>query len=86
MQIEQALHQYLKANNYPIAQFARDIGIARSHLYKILHGTHSPTLHTVERMSTALDMTLAEFIAMIESPVAVDSVTTQVPVSNRKEH
>lgn len=73
MQIEQALHQYLKANNYPIAQFARDIGIARSHLYKILRGTHSPTLYTVERMSMALDMTLTEFIAMIESPVLVDT-------------
>ena len=72
MHIEQALHQFLKTKNYPIAQFARDIGIARSHLYKILHGTHSPTLHTVERMSTALDMTLSEFITMIET-ASVDS-------------
>ena len=66
MRIEHALHQVLKRKNYPIAKFARDIGITRSHVYRILGGHHSPTLQTVERMCLALDMTFAEFISLIE--------------------
>lgn len=66
MHIEHALQQVLKARNYPIARFARDIGIARSHLYRILRGSHSPTLHTVKRMSSALDMSVSEFLSLLE--------------------
>jgi DNA-binding phage protein len=69
MRIEHALHQVLKRRNYPIARFARDIGITRSHVYRILRGHHSPTLQTVKRMCDALDMSLSEFIGMVEREI-----------------
>ncbi|MDD3823090.1 MAG: helix-turn-helix transcriptional regulator [Sphaerochaetaceae bacterium] len=66
MHIEHALLQVLKERRYPVARFARDIGIARSHVYRILRGNHSPTLDTVRRMSEALQMSVSEFIGLLE--------------------
>ncbi|MGI6432552.1 MAG: helix-turn-helix domain-containing protein [Sphaerochaetaceae bacterium] len=66
MQFNYALHHLLKNRNYPIAQFARDTGITRTHLYRILHGDNSPTLDTLNRMSKALQMPLSHFIQLCE--------------------
>ncbi|MFA5570086.1 MAG: helix-turn-helix domain-containing protein [Sphaerochaetaceae bacterium] len=66
MQFDKALHHLLKQKQYPVAQFARDVGISRTHLYRILHGSHSPTLQTMKQMSDALKMNLSDFIRLIE--------------------
>jgi len=66
MHIEQALLNVLRSRNCPIAQYARDTGMTRSQLYKILKGEHSPTLTTLKRLSDALGMSVSEFIALIE--------------------
>jgi len=60
------LHQLLQKKNYPIARFARDVGITRSHLYRLLNGVNSPTLETVKLIVDTLDISLTEFISLIE--------------------
>lgn len=66
MYIGQALHQVLQAKNYTITKFAQTTGMTRSQLYKILHDEHSPTLVTLERLGKALDLSVAEFITIVE--------------------
>lgn len=66
MYIGKALYQLIQAKDYTISNFARIIGMTRGQLYKILHDEHSPTLATVERLGDALDLSISEFIALIE--------------------
>lgn len=66
MSIHLALQEILKARNYPMAQFARDLGMQRGYLYKIVRGIHSPTLFTLERIAGGLDMRVSELIAFAE--------------------
>jgi len=67
MRIDQALLNVLHSRNCSIAQYARQTGMSRSQIYKILKGEHSPTLVTLKRLSDGLGMSVSEFIAMIES-------------------
>lgn len=66
MYIGKALYQMIQAKDCTISNFARIIGMTRGQLYKILHDEHSPTLATVERLCDALDLSISEFIALIE--------------------
>lgn len=67
MSIHLAIMAVLEARNYPIAQFARTIGMNRGYVYKIVHGEVSPTLHTLERLAAGLDMKLSELFALQET-------------------
>jgi DNA-binding phage protein len=66
MLIGQVLLTILQSRHYPISQFAHDVGMARSQLYKIIKDEHSPTLFTLERLVTALDMSMSEFFGIAE--------------------
>jgi transcriptional regulator with XRE-family HTH domain len=64
--IGQSLHRVLQANNYTVSHFAEVLGMTRSQLYKILQDEHSPTLTTLERIGSALDLSVGEFMSLIE--------------------
>lgn len=66
MEIGQALLRLLQARNCPISHFAREVGMTRAQLYRILHDRHSPTLFTLERIGRALDLSVSEFLGMVE--------------------
>ncbi len=67
MSIEIALYKILKQRRYPLAKFARDSGITRSHLYRLLDGSCSPTLVTLKQISETLELPLVELVDLIES-------------------
>ena len=66
MDIGQTLLQILTVRNCSVYRFAHDAGMSRSQLYKILQDNHSPTLLTLERIGRALDMSVSEFISLVE--------------------
>jgi len=66
MEIGQTLLQILAMRNCPVCRFARDAGMSRSQLYKILQDSHSPNLLTLERIGRALDMSVSDFISLVE--------------------
>lgn len=73
MDIGEALHRILQIYDYPIAHFAEEVGMPRSQIYKILKDEHSPTLSTIERLSKAFDMSVCEFLFMIETTNSTES-------------
>ncbi len=66
MSIGGVLWQLLKTQNYPISQYCRDTGLSRSQIYKIFKGEHSPTLETIGKLITPLNMTISELIILLE--------------------
>lgn len=67
MNLDSSLLNLLKQRGYPLAQFARDAGIARSHLYRLLNGDSSPTLYTMTKISEALQLSLEHITQIFES-------------------
>lgn len=83
MSIHLAIIAVLEARNYPIAQFARTIGMHRGYVYKIVHGEVSPTLHTLERLAAGLNMKLSELFALQETIEKMQQ-TKEAPLSYDK--
>jgi len=52
---EMKLNEWLEANNNNRAQFCRDLGISRAHLYRILNGENSPGPKLAEKIEKATD-------------------------------
>jgi DNA-binding phage protein len=67
MDIGEALYRILQLYDCPVTQFAQQVGMPRSQIYKILRDDHSPTLSTVERLGKAFNMSAPEFLYMIET-------------------
>ena len=66
MEIGQALLRLLQTRNCPVSHFAREVGMPRSQLYRIIQDRHSPTLFTLERIGRALDLSVSEFLGLVE--------------------
>ncbi len=47
--------------------FACATGMSRAQIYKLLQDKHSPNLNTIERMGRALDLSVAEFMTVLET-------------------
>jgi len=67
MMVGEAIQHLLRSRNLTVAMFACATGMSRAQIYKLLQDKHSPNLNTIERMGRALDLSVAEFMTVLET-------------------
>jgi transcriptional regulator with XRE-family HTH domain len=72
MEIHLAIQELISAKQCTISKIARETGMTRGYIYKILNGQHSPTLYTLNRLAAVLDLPLSEIILFAENEVFLD--------------
>jgi len=69
MEIHLAIQEFIIAKNLTISDLAKESGITRGYIYKVLSGEHSPTLYTLDRLARVLEIPLSELILFAENEV-----------------
>jgi len=62
MNIQKSIRYFMYHNNLKQRDIARAAGMTQPYLSALMSGTHDPKISTVERIASALDVSVSEFI------------------------
>lgn len=56
------LKRFLRLRKIRPAELAQTMGVTKQHVYKMISGTVNPTIDTLEGLTSALDVTIAQLL------------------------